>query len=502
MKGSRMTTFNALWPDEAIEAIHLTSLALLERAGAKIESRTARDLLVASGCEESDGRVLIPRGVVDEALASCPASYVFAARDPERSLQMDAEPRQTYVHNLGGARDVIDPRLGSGRRATMRDQALATRIMHRLPRQHQVTSLWQPGDVPDALEPLYSYLILAFESDKAIGGPGISHPFQARYLHEMAIAVTGADGGDGVYPVDLAFSPVSPLTLGGEVTDALVSEVRRGGVAVEILPCPAASTTAPAALSAALAQQNAEVLSGLVVAQLAAPGTPVYYGPRLTAVDPRSGVVVSGTPEAGVASFAAVQLARRYGLACDPYGPCSDSKVIDAQFGFERAVNALLGAAARPRLMSGIGEIQGGVASCLESLVIDDELLNNVGYVMAERPWDTDALDVEAIVEGILGDHGFLGTKHTRRYIRNEFVTPQLSYRGGLSEWLESGRTGLVDLASERVQELIAAEPVGLPDDVLTDLAGLIQRCAEEAGVGEYPDPRRVVADQAESRVR
>ncbi len=30
----------------------------------------------------------------------------------------------------------------------------------------------------------------------------------------MAIAVTGADGAGGVYPIDLAFSPVSPLILG------------------------------------------------------------------------------------------------------------------------------------------------------------------------------------------------------------------------------------------------------------------------------------------------
>ena len=260
---------------------------------------------------------------------------------------------------MGGARDMIDPRTGAGRRATARDQVLASRVMHHLVNQHQVTSLWQPGDVPDPLEPLYSFLILAWETDKAIGGPGISHPFQARYLTEMAAAVTGADGTGGVYPVDLAFSPVSPLILGREVTEALVDQVRRGGAIVEILPCPAAATTAPGAISAAVAQQNAEVLAGVVLTQAVAPGTPVYYGPRLSAVDPRTGVVVSGTPETGVGSLAAVLLARRYGLACDCYGPCSDSKVVDAQYGYERMANALLGMAARPRLPLGHRRVPG-----------------------------------------------------------------------------------------------------------------------------------------------
>ena len=460
-----------------------------------MESPATRELLLEAGCGlAGEDRLTIPRHVVEDALAACPREYVLAARDPERSLEMDPDPGVTYVHNLGGAADVADPRTGALRRATLHDQALATRVMHNLVHQQQVTSLWQPQDVPDLLEPLYSYLILAFETDKAIGGPGISHPFQARYLQEMAQVVTGADGTDGVYPIDLAFSPVSPLILGGDVSDALTTQVRRGGVAVEILPCPAAATTAPGSLSAALAQQHAEVLAGVVLTQAAAAGTPVYYGPRLSAVDPRSGVVVSGTPETGVASAAAVLLARRCGLACDCYGPCSDSKVVDAQFGYERSVNALLGLAPKPRLLSGIGEIQAGVASCLEVLVIDDEVLNNVRYALTPRPWDVDALDVDAMVDGVLSGRGFLGTKHTRRYIRSEFVSPLLSYRGGLGDWLASGRAGLVDLASDRAAELADREPVGLPDDILDELIGLIDRCASELGVTGHPDPRAVLA--------
>jgi trimethylamine--corrinoid protein Co-methyltransferase len=489
-----MTELAALWPDEAIAAMHLAALSLLEQAGVRVESPAAQDLLLAAGCAPGvQGRVTVPRAVVGDALAACPRDYVLAARDRERSLVMDPDPAQTYVHNLGGARDVIDPRSGAGRRATLRDQVLATRIMHHLPRQQQVTSLWQPEDVPDLLEPLYSYLVLAHETDKAIGGPGISYPFQALYLQQMAAAVTGADGGGGVYPVDLAFSPVSPLTLGGDVSDALVEQARRGGVVVEILPCPAAATTAPGSLSAALAQQHAEVLAGVVLTQAAAPGTPVYYGPRLSAVDPRSGVVVSGTPETGVASLAAVLLARRCGLACDCYGPCSDSKVVDAQFGYERAVNALMGLAARPRLLSGVGEVQAGVASCLEVLVIDDEILNNVLYAVTPRPWDRDALDIDAMVDGVLSGRGFLGTKHTRRYIRSDFVSPSLSYRGGLGDWLASGSSGVVDLASDRVADLVGGDPVGLPGDVLDELVGLIDRCAAELGISGHPDPRALL---------
>jgi trimethylamine--corrinoid protein Co-methyltransferase len=474
--------------------MHVAALQLLERAGVRVESAAARGALEAAGCRPgAQDRLTMPAEVVDAAVSACPREYVLTARANQWSLGIDPEPGPTYVHNLGGAANVVEPHTGELRRATLRDQAQLARVMHRLRNQHTLTPLVQPGDVPAPLEPLYSYLVLAHESDKYLGGPGIASAIQGRYLQQMAVTLTGVDGAGGRYPLDLAFSPVSPLLLSRDVGDALVDACRRGGVVIEILPCPAAATTAPAAISAAVAQQHAEVLAGVVLAQAVAPGTPVYYGPRLSAVDPRTGAVLSGTGETGVASIAATLLARRCGLACDCYGPCSDSKVIDAQFGYERAVNALLGLVARPRLLSGIGEIQAGVATCLEALVLDDDVLENAFYCTQPRPWDPEVLDVQAMIDGALSDGGFLAAKHTRRYLRREMVRPQVSYRGGLREWLDAGHGGVVDLASARARQLTVERPVGLPTDVSEALCGLIDVAARELGLAEWPDPRAVI---------
>jgi trimethylamine---corrinoid protein Co-methyltransferase len=483
------------WPEEALEAIHSAALELLQRAGVRVDSPAARELLLAAGCGEGpDGRVSMPAGVVAEALAACPRSFTLAARDPQRSLPVDPQPGPTFVHNMGMAADVADPRTGAHRRATLADTVRLARVMHRLRNQHEITALVTPEDVPAEIEPLYTYLALANESDKYIGGPGISTPAQAEALLEMAPAVAAADGSGGEYPVDLAFSPVSPLILGGAVSDALIAAARYGGVVCEILPCPTAATTAPAAVSAAAAQQHAELLSGVVLVQAAAPGTPVYCGPRLSAPDPRSGNVASGTPEISV--VAAVLLARRCGLAADCYGLTSDSKVIDAQFGYERAVNALIGLLARPRFLSGIGELQGGAATCAEVLVVDDDILTNVLHAVSPRPWDAEALNVTAIVEGVLAGKGFLGTKHTRKYLRSEFPVPAVGYRGTLHDWVDAGRTGVVEAAEERVAQLLAEGPVGLPADVGETLCAAIDGAAVRLGMGDWPDPRRILAGE------
>ncbi len=210
-------------------------------------------------------------------------------------------------------------------------------------------------------------------------------------------------------------------------------------------------------------------------------------------MDPRSGVVVSGTPETGVASAAAVLLARRCGLACDCYGPCSDSKVVDAQFGYERSVNALLGLAPKPRLLSGVGEIQAGVASCLEVLVIDDEVLNNVRYALAPRPWtSTRSTSTRWSTARCPGaGSSARSTPAATSAVSSSARCSAIAAASATGSRLV-GR-GLVDLATDRVAELADREPVGLPDDILAELVALIARCASELGVTAYPDPRRVL---------
>ncbi len=483
------------WPDEALAAIHEAALAVLERAGVRVDSPAARELLLDAGCLPLPAdRVGIPRELVTDTLAACPRSFLLAARDPARSIPVDPDPGPTFIHNMGYVADVVDPRTGAHRRATLADSIRLARIMHHLSNQHILIALVTPEDVPPDLEALYTYLVLTSESDKYVGGPGISTAAQAVAVTEMAQAVTGADGTGGVYPVDLAFSPVSPLILGGEVTDALIATARRGSAVCGILPCPAAATTAPAAVSAAAAQQHAEMLAGVVLLQTAAPGTPVWYGPRLSAVDPRTGGFAFGTPQVSV--VAAVLLARRCGLACDCYGLASDSKVLDAQYGYERAVNALIGLLARPRFLSGIGEVQAGAATCAEGLIIDDDILTNVLHVVTPRPWDADALNIDAIVDGILSSGGFLSSKHTRRYIRSEFPTPAVGYRGSLNDWLATGRTGVVDAAAERAERFAAEDPAGLPDELGEALCIAIDRIAADLGLTEWPDPRRILAGE------
>src|SRR5665647_625275 len=306
---------------------------------------------------------------------------------------------------MGEAPDIGDPRTGEERRATFRDQVLAARVMHNSRYPDSMNSLVTPGDVPGELHPLYSYLAIAAETDKVIGGPGQDFPWQTPVLFGMASAVAGARPGEapaGAIALEMGYSPVSPLHLGAGVCEGIVAAARLG-MAVQVLTNPVAGTTAPASMAGALAQQDAEILAGVVLAQAAAPGAACCYGARLSVADPRDGHLLCGAGQWALGSVGATLLARRHGLACDCYGADTSAPLVDVQAGYQQALPALVGALARPCYLSGIG-VWGATTTCLELLVVGDAIYGQALDGLEPPDWEGDALDIEAIIEGIAAE--------------------------------------------------------------------------------------------------
>jgi trimethylamine--corrinoid protein Co-methyltransferase len=486
------------WPEESLEAVHLASLEVLARAGVRVESPRARGVLLAAGCLEGpDARLLVPEEVVAEALTACPSSFSIAAGPGGKDLVIDAAPAQTYVHNVGDTRDAVDPRSGETRRAGIADLARMTRVLQHLDHVHAVVPPHQPAGVPDELEDLYAMLIMAAETDKPIIGPGISSSYQVRHLHEMSVARCGADGSAGRCSCLFGISPVSPLRLGVDVTEAMLDAAALNGTAILALPCPQIGTTAPGSLTAALALQNAEALAVITLLQAALPGSPVLFGARLSGIDPRSGRFTTGTPEMGLCAVAAVLLMRSYGIATDCFGPTSCARVIDAQFGWQHAINAFLGLAAAPRFLSGATDMHSAEGTSPEAAVLDEEILGDLSYVLGPRSFDSEVLNVDAIVDGALRG-GYLSMKHTRRYLRSELRRPGVAFVGERRDWAARGHSSVVDAATERVAELVAMGPLGLSDDLAAAMSQTIAAAAKEAGLSEWPRPDEVLASAAE----
>ena len=117
-----------------------------------------------------------------------------------------------------------------------------------------------------------------------------------------------------------------------------IIQMSGAGQAVCITPFTLAGAIAPVTLAGALVQQNAEILAGIMLAQVVRPGAPVVYGSFTSNVDMKSGSPAFGTPEYSKAAQASGQLARRYGIPLRSSNVTS-SNVVDAQSTYESAMS-------------------------------------------------------------------------------------------------------------------------------------------------------------------
>jgi trimethylamine--corrinoid protein Co-methyltransferase len=258
----------------------------------------------------------------------------------------------------------------------------------------------------------------------------------------------------------MAVSPLSPLTFPDDVVEATV-ETARLGLPLGPLPCPIMGATSPISIAGGLAQQNAEVLASIVLAQLTQPGLPIFYCGRLSTMSARTGLSVWGNPEIGIIGVGTVEIGHHYGLPVNVYGLCTDAHSSDIQSGYERMLNALLPAMAGADEISGVGEVWGGVVSSLAQMVIDDEILDYVKRARRGFVTDEESLAVEVVSKVMDGARNFLGQRHTVKYLRQgEVLQTRLAKREGWAEWESSGRKGIAERANERVEELLASHQV------------------------------------------
>jgi trimethylamine--corrinoid protein Co-methyltransferase len=459
--------------DKEVEAIHQATLRILSEVGIVLTQPEARETLTGAGAGvRGDDRILLPPDLVDRALTQCPRQVTIRGRRGEAVLGDGS----LHWHNVGGARDVYDPPTGQRRPAVLQDVRDSARLLDALDGVTTVTPFFTPQDVPGPLMSLAMYRHTLPHTTKPIQGAGVQTAAEARFAARMA-AVIG--------PVDevltLGISPVSPLILADDVAEAMM-ETARLGVPLGPLPCPSAGATAPMSLAGALAQQNAEVLASVVLAQVVRPGLPISYCGRLAMMEPRTGVSVWGGVELGMVSAATVQIGHRYSLPVNVYGLSTNAHTLELQNGYERALNAIIPALAGADELSGIGEMEAGVAGSYAQMVCDDEIAASVRRVRRGFAVDQNALAVEVIAAVMDGSRNFLEQRHTVRYLRaGEMLYTQLAERRAWDEWARTGREGMAERAQAEAERLLAEHEVPpLTKDQEQELDEIMQEARRE----------------------
>ena len=438
--------------DAEVESMHQAALRILAEVGVSLTHTGARQILTDAGANIRNKRVCLPHELVEDCLAKCPPQLTIRGRAGATRTLGDGS---LNFHNLGGARDIHFPATDEHRFAVLQDLRDATRLLDALPNCSTITPFFTPSDVPGELMSLAMYRHAMPFTTKPLQGPGVQTAPEVRTIAEMASVL-----GPPSEVLTLSVSPVSPLAFPDHEVEAML-EIARHGIPFAPLPCPTAGATAPFSIAGAVAQQAAEVLAALVLAQLLQPGLPVIFCGRLSMMEPRTGISVWGGVEMGLASAGTVQLGHRYGLPVNVYGFSTNSHVMDMQNGFERALNAAIPALAGADELSGIGEMEAGVMSTFAQMVADNEFAASIHRLRRGYEADEDSLAVDVIARVMDGSHNFLGQKHTMKYLKNgEMFVTQLAERGNWEGWETGGRRGLAEQAQAEAERILREHQV------------------------------------------
>ena len=250
-------------------------------------------------------------------------------------------------------------------------------LQEKLPAIDFVMSMAHPHELDAAFAPVAQFAAMLRGTSK----PLIMVPeagTDVALFKEMAAVCGGADSW-AVYAM-----PTPPLVHGHHSGERLV---RCAELDVPMVYAGAylQGATAPASRAGCLLLTNAEMLSGLVIAQLAKPGAPYVYGVTQGAMNARTAHVLYCAPEAMANQQASADLAKYYDLPTFGYGGCSDSLMLDDQWAFEAGMTLLTAAVSGVTLLHDLGYVASGTASSYESVVIMDELVRWVKAYLAGR---------------------------------------------------------------------------------------------------------------------
>jgi trimethylamine--corrinoid protein Co-methyltransferase len=462
-----------------LDQIHGATMEVLRRFGVKILEPRAFGLFESAGAdvERKTRMVRLSESLVMESIQRAPSEFKMYGRDPE--YELDYCGNKVHFGVAGCAIRVLDLD-GRTRPGTVADVENIAKIADYLENIHHILLTVTPFDVPDDVYHLHCINADWKNSVKTTDGFTWTAK-KAQETVDMAAILRGGYEEVVKRPPLLGFmNPVSPLQLSRELTEGTLVYAKYRQPVV-FAPEALAGATAPSTLAGLLTQQNAEVLAGIVLSQLASPGTPALYGTASAVMDMKTGTAAMGGPEVSLINMASAQLGRYYNLPRRGTGGVTDSKLIDAQAGAETAISMLMAAMAGMNFVyEACGGLDGTITFSYEKLVIDDEIAGMVTRILGGIDVNEETLAVDEICK--FGSTNYLGSPQTRKMFRKEHYIPTLFDRRGWEAWLKAGGRDISQEARRKAKWILKEHQVkSIDKDVQAEIDGFIRKATKES---------------------
>ena len=412
--------------DEKINKIHQSSMALLEKEGIRYPSQPALEIFKQHGASVDGDIVRLSEDLLMKYVGKAPSTFLMEARNSSYCLEMGDGAH--YAVPAYGAPYVQDFE-GDLRYSTLKDFIYFLKQVESL-KEFKINGgiLCQPNDCPSECVTLLMWYAILRGSEKVLFCPAGSEK-ETKAMMEMGAAVFGgkenfSSSAKSVYLVD----SISPLQMDPRTVDVIrvLAEYRQpfsftSGVITGL--------TGPVTLAGSIALGNAEILSGIALAQMISEGTPAIYGIPVSGADMKSSRAIFGAPEMCVGIRYAAKLAKFYGLPSRGPAAISDASYPSQQCAFESMMT--MSACFNEGL-----DFLLHTAGCQDSFnsmspqkfAVDVELFRRLSYLERDIAVNDDSLALDLTMETGYGGN-FLTCDHTLTNFKKSLYIPEIGIR-------------------------------------------------------------------------
>ncbi len=467
---------------EEVEAIHKTSLAILEEVGVEFPNEEMLSLFESRGAKvDHDSQVVkIPPDLVEEAIRTLPKDFTVTPGDSGDPITFGDG---TLKLSMDTAPDIVDYMTNTKGRGTSEDTLKGIAVGNALETVRTISAHCLPSEVPQLAADVVCYRLLYTYSRKPVA-TWIYSSKSFDHIIEMAKIVAGGEEELRRKKNLTYFAEViSPLHYAPHTVE-IVMKMAKYELPIHLGPMVTAGGSGPVTLAGTLALHNAEVLHGLVMNYVCNPEQPVIYSNDCHTLDLRTGAIQYGAREQARHAVGGTQMAKRYGLAICGNVNLSDSNLPDYMYGFQAGATAAYALAAGWEMIGFMGfgptaAVGNGVGHSLEQMILTDEALKYLSRMVRGIEVNEETLALDLIKEVGIGGN-FLAEEHTVRHMREEL------WRGdgifdlfGYEAWSKNPESAL-DRAHRRLLEIL--EEGYPPEPVLEESkAKELERIAEEA---------------------
>ncbi len=441
----------------AIEAHAYDILATVGMLG--LPKDATKRAVHAGAWHRPDGRLCFSPETIKSALARAPREITLPGFKQDKNLRIGGG--RVHIGTGGAAVQILDAATGTYLNSTLLDLYQLMRVLDASPNIHYGVRPVVARDIPDPFE---LDINTAFACLKATSKPiGISfcQPDHIDPIVEMFDMALGQAHSfrDRPFCMAIIVHVVPPLRYAAEGISMLETAVRAGMIP-QICSAGQAGATSPVTLAGALAQGLAECLAGLAVVDGLRQGSPCIYALMPFISDLRTGAMSGGGGEAAIANAAAAQLLAHVGLPSTVSAGMTDSKVVDAQAGYEKGYTiALAGHGGADMINLSVGMLGSIMVASPEAMVIDDDMCGAILRSIRGIEVSAETLDLDAVERVVTQDGHYLGEDETLRRMKSDYYYPALADRQSVDDWVAAGRLSIWDQARTRVADILAAPP-------------------------------------------